>query len=100
MERARSTSEKTSIKTKLTVVTATMGKVSHVSEVKRAIPFERGERVSKKKLNLSCNAHGSLKRIFFYHGFHDFELTNAADSADLPYRQLKSREIIHCGISP
>ena len=25
-------------------------------------------------------------------GFHDFELTNAADSADLPYRQLKSRE--------
>ena len=32
--------------------------------------------------------------------FHDFELTNAADSAILPYRQLKSREIIHCGISP
>ena len=33
-------------------------------------------------------------------GFHDFELTNAADSAILPYRQLKSQEIIHCGISP
>ena len=33
-------------------------------------------------------------------GFHDSELTNAADSAILPYRQLKSREIIHCGISP
>ena len=33
-------------------------------------------------------------------GFHDSELTNAANSAILPYRQLKSREIIHCGISP
>ena len=33
-------------------------------------------------------------------GYPDFELTNAADSTDLPYHQLKTREIKHCGISP
>ena len=38
VERARSTSEKTSIKTDLAQVTAMMGKVSNVKEVERAIP--------------------------------------------------------------
>ena len=38
--------------------------------------------------------------IIDFRNYSDFELTNAADSAIFPYRQLKSREIIHCGISP
>ena len=32
-------------------------------------------------------------------GFRDFELTNAADSADLPYCQLDTPEINHYGIN-
>ena len=33
-------------------------------------------------------------------GFRDVELSNAADCTDLPHRQLKMREIKHCGIIP
>ena len=60
------------------------------------VPLTMAQSLSSSK----CLHEFFVKPIPVSSGFRDLELTNAADSSDLPYRQLETREINHWGISP